>query len=192
MWISSHWCQWNNYVSRFSKHLRWKYYLLMAYSTSYRTIYWSGIFKLFFRLQVIYLFSSLIYYCLHLLICLYFSHDFLTIYDGSSNTSLTFGQYCGNSIPQSRISSTNEMYIYFQSNGKDHNITEMAGFQINYRTYSKYTYDKICIYVFQFSLIYDLFNRQNCVIELLFSWTNGRWKSYFSHVTEQRKTSINW
>ena len=35
------------------------------------------------------------------------------------------------------------MYIYFQSDGKDHNITEMAGFQINYRTYSKYTYDKI-------------------------------------------------
>ena len=137
MWISSHWCQWYNCFSRFSKHLRWKYYLLMAYSTSYRTIYWSGIFKLFFRLQVRYLFSSQIYYCLHLLICLYFSRDFLTIYDGSSNSSLTFGQYCGNSIPQSRISSTNEMYIYFQSDGKDHNINDIAGFQISYRTYSK-------------------------------------------------------
>ena len=138
MWISSHWCQWYNCFSRFSKHLRWKHYLLMAYSTSYWTIYWSGIFKFFFRLQVRCLFCLRIYYWLHLLICLYFSLDFLTIYDGSSNSSLTFGQYCGDSIPQSRISSTNQMYIFFQSDGKDHHANEMAGFQINYRTYSKF------------------------------------------------------
>ena len=108
-------------------------------------------------------------YSVLILICLYFSRDFLTIYDGSSNTSSAFGQYCGNSIPQSRISSTNEVYIFFQSDGKDHNANEISGFQINYRTYSKF-----CILMIKFSFIYDLFYRQDSVIRMLFSWTNGR------------------
>ena len=30
------------------------------------------------------------------------------------------------------------MYIFFQSDGKDQNANEIAGFQINYRTYSKF------------------------------------------------------
>ena len=68
------------------------------------------------------------------------------------------------------------MYIYFQSDGKDHNITEMAGFQINYRTYSKFfkVLDRIRKNFNSVLFTYDLFYRKNCVIELLFSWTTGR------------------
>ena len=52
----------------------------------------------------------------------------MTIYDGGSNTLSMFGKYCGNSIPPSHISSSNEMLIQFQSDGS---LTE-AGFKIEY------------------------------------------------------------
>ena len=46
-----------------------------------------------------------------------FSLDSLTLYDGDSNSSLMLGKYCGDSNPPSHISSSNNIFIHFQSNG---------------------------------------------------------------------------
>ena len=59
---------------------------------------------------------------------LFFSWDSLTIYDGNSSTSPMMGMYCGDSIPPSHVSSTNEIFIHFQSD------TYGANFQMAYNT----------------------------------------------------------
>ena len=64
---------------------------------------------------------------------LFFSYDSLTIYDGGSSTSLMMGMYCGDSIPPSYVSSSNEILIHFQSDGSE---TE-AGFKIEYNPIGK-------------------------------------------------------
>ena len=58
----------------------------------------------------------------------FFSYDSLTIYDGGSSTSPMIGKYCGNSIPPSHVSSSNEVLIHFQSDGS----VTMAGFKMEY------------------------------------------------------------
>ena len=45
----------------------------------------------------------------------FFSFDSLTIYDGGSSTSPMMGEYCGASIPPSDVSSSNKIFIHFQS-----------------------------------------------------------------------------
>ena len=52
----------------------------------------------------------------------------MTIYDGGSSTSPMMGKYCGNSIPPSHVSSSNEIFIHFQSDG---DATE-AGLKMEY------------------------------------------------------------
>ena len=56
------------------------------------------------------------------------SYDSLTIYDGGSSTSPMMGKYCGDSIPPSHVSSSNEVLIHFQSN----NWNTEAGFKMEY------------------------------------------------------------
>ena len=63
----------------------------------------------------------------------FFSWDSLTIFDGDSSTSSMMGKYCGDSIPPSHISSSNQVLIHFQS---DHSSTR-AGFQIEYQPIGK-------------------------------------------------------
>ena len=42
----------------------------------------------------------------------------MTIYDGGSSTSSGVGKYCGDSIPPSHVSSSNEVFIRFLSDGQ--------------------------------------------------------------------------
>ena len=58
-----------------------------------------------------------------------FSYDSLTIYDGDSSTSPMMGFYCGDSIPPTHVSSSNEILIQFQS---DASIATEAGFKMEY------------------------------------------------------------
>ena len=59
---------------------------------------------------------------------IFFSWDSLTIYDGGSSTSPMIGKYCGNSIPPSHVSSSNEVLIHFQSDS----VLPRAGFKMEY------------------------------------------------------------
>ena len=52
----------------------------------------------------------------------------MTIYDGGSSTSPMIGKYCGNSIPPSHVSSSNEVLIHFQSDG----YVTRDGFKMEY------------------------------------------------------------
>ena len=61
------------------------------------------------------------------------SYDSLTLYDGDSNSAPIIGEYCGNSIPNNQISSTNSVLIYFESDG---DVTE-SGFQLEYQRSSE-------------------------------------------------------
>ena len=56
----------------------------------------------------------------------FFSFDSLTIYDVGSSTVM--GKYCGDSLPPSHVSSSNEILILFES---DSYSTE-AGFKMEY------------------------------------------------------------
>ena len=57
----------------------------------------------------------------------------MTIYDGGSSTSPMMGMYCGDSIPSSQVSSSNEALIHFQSDGTGTG----AGFQVKYNPTGK-------------------------------------------------------
>ena len=62
------------------------------------------------------------------------SYDSLTIYDGGSSTSPSMGKYCGDSIPPSHASSSNEILIHFETdiyNGNNH------GFKMEYNPTGK-------------------------------------------------------
>jgi hypothetical protein len=65
---------------------------------------------------------------------IFFSWDSLTIYDGDSSTSPMMGKYCGNSIPPSHVSSSNEVLIHFQS---DPVCCTGAGFKMEYNPIGK-------------------------------------------------------
>ena len=58
----------------------------------------------------------------------------MTIYDGASSTSSMMGKYCGNSIPPSHVSSSNEVLIQFKSDGSG---VPRAGFKLEYNPTSK-------------------------------------------------------
>ena len=58
----------------------------------------------------------------------FFSYDSLTIYDGASSTSSMMGKYCGDSIPPSHVSSSNEVLTQFHSD----QYTVGAGFKMEY------------------------------------------------------------
>ena len=64
---------------------------------------------------------------------LFFSYDSLTIYDGDSSTSPVMGNYCGDSIPPSHVSSSNEILIQFQSDGS----ATYNGFKMEYNPLGK-------------------------------------------------------
>ena len=64
---------------------------------------------------------------------IFFSFDSLTIYDGGSSTSSGMGKYCGDSIPPSHVSSSNEILIQFQSV----NSITGTGFQMEYNPTGK-------------------------------------------------------
>ena len=58
----------------------------------------------------------------------FFRWDSLTMYDGGSSTSPMVGKYCGDLIPLSYVSSSNDVFIDFQSDGSETG----AGFKIEY------------------------------------------------------------
>ena len=58
-----------------------------------------------------------------------FSYDSLTLYDGDSNSAPMIGKYCGNSIPNNQISSTNSVLIHFESDG----FVNSPGFFLQYQ-----------------------------------------------------------
>ena len=57
------------------------------------------------------------------------SYDSLTLYDGDSNSAPMIGEYCGNSIPNNQISSTNSVLIHFESDG----FNTRPGFNLQYQ-----------------------------------------------------------
>ena len=60
--------------------------------------------------------------------------DSLTIYDGGSNTSPMLGTpYCGDSLPPSRISSSNQLFFHFHSD----DTWTATGFKLEYNATSK-------------------------------------------------------
>ena len=60
--------------------------------------------------------------------------DPLTIYDGGSDTSPMLGNpYCGDSLPPSQTSSSNHLFIHFQSNS----YATKTGFKLEYGATSK-------------------------------------------------------
>ena len=61
-----------------------------------------------------------------------FSFDKLTIYDGGSMTSPMIGEYCY-SAPSSKISSSNQLFFHFHSNG----YGTSTGFKLEYNAKSK-------------------------------------------------------
>ena len=63
-----------------------------------------------------------------------FSDDRLRIFDGDSNTSPMLGNpYCGDSLPPSQISSSNQLFFHFYSNG----YGTSTGFKLEYNAKSK-------------------------------------------------------
>ena len=50
------------------------------------------------------------------------------MYDGGLSTSPMMGKYCGDSIPPSHVSSSNEILIHFQSDS----AYTVAGFKMEY------------------------------------------------------------
>ena len=60
----------------------------------------------------------------------HYSYDSVSIYDGPSNASPRVGKYCGNSLPPEFKSTTNEVLIYFKSDG----IAQRKGFKLEYES----------------------------------------------------------
>ena len=63
-----------------------------------------------------------------------FRSDALRIFDGDSNTSPMLGNpYCGDSLPPSQISSSNQLFLHFHSD----NVWTATGFKLEYTATSK-------------------------------------------------------
>ena len=69
---------------------------------------------------------------------IFFSFDFLIIYDGGSTTSPVMGKYCGDSIPPSHISSSKEVMVHFETYW---NVDNKNGFKLMYNPISNYKID---------------------------------------------------
>ena len=66
-----------------------------------------------------------------------FRWDFLSIFDGGSKASpMLENQYCGDSLPPSQISSSNQLFFHFHSNF----IVTATGFKLEYNATSKNHY----------------------------------------------------
>ena len=64
-------------------------------------------------------------------------YDSLKIYDGNSNTSPMLGNpYCGDSLPPSQTSSSNELFFHFYSDF----VSTGTGFKLEYIATSKSPY----------------------------------------------------
>ena len=64
------------------------------------------------------------------------SFDSLSLYVGHSdveNIEDMVAKYCGNAVPPSHISSNNEIYLHFYSDG----VYTTSGFKLKYSPYSK-------------------------------------------------------
>ena len=55
----------------------------------------------------------------------------MAVYDGGSNAATKIGQYCGQSIPPSRIFSSHEAFIHFVTDGYTPSSPE-TGFKLEY------------------------------------------------------------
>ena len=78
-----------------------------------------------------------------------FSYDALTIYDGSTNTSPTIGKYCGDSLPSSQISSSNEVFMHFHTDSRN----TKKGFKLAYHPWSK-SFPLTCQILLQYICVY--------------------------------------
>ena len=75
-----------------------------------------------------------------------FRRDSLTIFDGGTNTSpMLAGPYCGDSLPPSQISSTNQLFFHFHSGFLDTG----TGFKLEYNATSKNSYKVVNIINFE-------------------------------------------
>ena len=63
-------------------------------------------------------------------------YDYLGIYDGSSSKSPMIGEYYGASLPPRIISSSNEVFIKFDTYVEK--ISDHKGFMLEYHPNSKY------------------------------------------------------
>ena len=62
----------------------------------------------------------------------------MIIYDGASSTSPMMGKYCGDSIPPSHVSSSNEILIHFVADGYNYLGNEYGmNIQMEYNPTSK-------------------------------------------------------
>ena len=76
-----------------------------------------------------------------------FRSDCLRIYDGDSNTSPMLGNpYCGDSLPPSQTSSSNQLFFHFNSDV----VHTGTGFKLEYTATSKNPYKvdscSLCVY----------------------------------------------
>ena len=55
--------------------------------------------------------------------------DSLTLYDGDSTSAPMIGEYCGNSIPNNQISTSNSVLIHFESDW----ASTRSGFHLEYQ-----------------------------------------------------------
>ena len=54
----------------------------------------------------------------------------MTIHDGASDASPVLGKYCGKSLPLNLISSSNQLFLRFKSNGD----YQYKGFKLEYKS----------------------------------------------------------
>ena len=58
------------------------------------------------------------------------SADSLTIHNGASDASPVLGKLCGDSLPPNTISSSNQLFLKFKSNG----YWQYKGFKLEYKS----------------------------------------------------------
>ena len=64
--------------------------------------------------------------------------DSLIVYDGGSKAAPIIGEYCGDSIPPSHVSSSNRMLLFFQTGI----LYTYKGFQLEYQPYGNIPFQK--------------------------------------------------
>ena len=137
---NTNWFHWCYQIIWISWKILQQYTLHLADSNSRRTIHWGYIYHLWIG-GWCYLWVRLHLIIFDILSKLYwkrknihFRKDYLSIYDGNSNGAPVLGKYCGDFIPTSHISSSNELFILFET---DNDIISV-GFAIEYGTTSKF------------------------------------------------------
>ena len=103
------------------------------------------------------------------------------MYDGASSTSSMMGKYCGDSIPPSHVSSSNEVLIQFHSD----QYTVGAGFKMEYNPTGNTVIQNNAEYYGDY---YTGFQEYSSFLDDFFSYRinqNSHW------VTHQFKTTLN-